>query len=169
MNAIVEMILAAVVMGIGATLVLDLWALIQKHFLGARTMSWKLVGRWVGHFPRGRFQHDDITAAAPVSGELALGWFTHYFVGVVYALLFLLVFGMGWARQPTLLPALGFGLLTVVAPFFIMQPGMGAGVLASRTPQPNAARLRSLLSHTVFGLGLYVAGAVFAWFAVQHA
>lgn len=39
-----------------------------------------------------------------------------------------------------------------------MQPGMGAGIAASRTPNPRAARLQSLVTHAVFGLGLYLAG-----------
>jgi hypothetical protein len=39
-----------------------------------------------------------------------------------------------------------------------MQPGMGAGVFASRTPNPVAARLRSLTTHTIFAAGLYAAG-----------
>jgi hypothetical protein len=36
-----------------------------------------------------------------------------------------------------------------------MQPGMGAGIAASRTPRPVAARMQSLLTHIIFGLGLY--------------
>ncbi|MDO9126054.1 MAG: DUF2938 family protein, partial [Parvibaculum sp.] len=40
--------------------------------------------------------------------------------------------------------------------------GMGAGIAASKTPKPNAARLRSLVSHTVFGIGLYVAALLVA-------
>jgi hypothetical protein len=39
-----------------------------------------------------------------------------------------------------------------------MQPGMGAGVAASRTPRPATARLHSLVTHGIFGLGLYAAG-----------
>jgi hypothetical protein len=39
-----------------------------------------------------------------------------------------------------------------------MQPGMGAGIAASRTPRPAAARVQSLITHTVFGVGLYAAG-----------
>ncbi|MEZ0237260.1 MAG: DUF2938 family protein [Methylophilaceae bacterium] len=35
---------------------------------------------------------------------------------------------------------------------------MGAGIAASRTPRPNAARIQSLITHGVFGLGLYIAG-----------
>jgi hypothetical protein len=34
---------------------------------------------------------------------------------------------------------------------------MGAGVAARRTPRPGAARLQSLVTHAVFGLGLYTA------------
>jgi hypothetical protein len=33
---------------------------------------------------------------------------------------------------------------------------MGGGFAASRSPDPVAARLRSLGSHLVFGLGLYL-------------
>jgi nitrous oxidase accessory protein NosD len=38
-----------------------------------------------------------------------------------------------------------------------MQPGMGAGIAASRTPKPAVARINSLLTHATFGLGLYLA------------
>jgi hypothetical protein len=49
------------------------------------------------------------------------------------------------------------GTVTVVMPFFVMQPAMGAGVAASRTPTPWINRLRSLLTHAIFGLGMYLA------------
>ena len=39
---------------------------------------------------------------------------------------------------------------------------MGAGVAASRTPHPNAARLRSVVTHTVYGVGLYLAAEIWA-------
>ena len=47
------------------------------------------------------------------------------------------------------------GLVTLVAPFFMMQPGMGLGIAASKAPRPNVARLKSIASHTVYGVGLY--------------
>jgi hypothetical protein len=50
------------------------------------------------------------------------------------------------------------GVGTVAAPFLLMQPAMGAGVAASRTPRPAAARLQSLITHAIFGLGLYGSG-----------
>jgi hypothetical protein len=47
------------------------------------------------------------------------------------------------------------GVGTVAAPFLVMQPAMGGGFAASRSPRPGRARLQSLLTHAVFGLGLY--------------
>jgi Protein of unknown function (DUF2938) len=52
------------------------------------------------------------------------------------------------------------GLATVAAPFLILQPAFGAGIAASLTPRPNIARVRSLLTHLSFGLGLYLAAEV---------
>jgi hypothetical protein len=63
-----------------------------------------------------------------------------------------------------LLPALAVGVATVVVPLFVMQPAMGAGFAASRTPTPLKNCLRSLATHAVFGVGMYLAGAL--WQAV---
>jgi hypothetical protein len=151
-----HLLVYALPIGMGATLLLDLWSWSLRRF-GIRSMDWCLAGRWVGHWPRGRFMHASIGQAAPVRGECVLGWVLHYTSGIAFAAMLLAVAGAGWLRQPTPWPALAVGVCTVVFPFFVMQPGMGAGVAGSRTPDPNRARLRSLLTHTVFGLGLYVA------------
>ena len=96
-------------------------------------------------------------------GESALGWGAHYLIGMAFASLMLL-WGEAWIRQPTLAPALLVGALTVAAPFLVMQPAMGAGIAASRTPRPGAARLQSLINHCVFGLGLYLSALAIARF-----
>jgi hypothetical protein len=88
--------------------------------------------------------------------ESAIGWTAHYLIGIAFAAILLASFGLDWARHPTIWPALVVGIGTVAAPFLIMQPGMGTGIAASRTPNPSAARLRSLVAHAVFGIGLYV-------------
>jgi hypothetical protein len=79
----------------------------------------------------------------------------HYLIGIAFAAALLAIWGLDWARRPTLAPALIVGIVTVLAPFLVMQPGMGAGIAASRTPRPAAARIQSLITHTLFGLGLY--------------
>jgi hypothetical protein len=157
-----EFAVRALSIGAGATVLLDLWAQFATRAFGMPAANWALVGRWIGHFPRGRFVHDNIAKASPVAGERALGWVAHYAIGVLYAALLVAISGLDWARHPTPLPALAVGLVTVAAPLFVMQPGMGLGIAASKTPNPNAARLRSIATHGVFGLGLYVSALVVA-------
>lgn len=144
--------------GVGATAVMDVWLLALKR-MGLRTLDFGLLGRWVGHMRHGRLRHAPIAASAPVRGEVALGWLVHYAVGVGFAALLVLLAGPGWLQRPTPVPALLVGIVSVVAPLFVMQPAMGAGVAARRTPAPWTNRLRSLANHTVFGIGLYAAAA----------
>ena len=146
--------------GAGATLATDLWAIARRKLLGVPAPDYGLVGRWFGHMTRLRFRHERIAAAPSVRGERLIGWIAHYLIGVVFAAVLLGIYGLAWVREPTIAPALAFGILTVAAPLLLMQPGMGAGIAASRTPRPNAARLQSLITHTVFGLGLYAAALV---------
>ncbi|NBF03433.1 DUF2938 family protein [Pseudomonas sp. Fl5BN2] len=163
MHELMALILQALPIGVGATVILDLWAVFQQRVLKIPAANWAMVGRWIGHFPRGQFVHQNIALAAAVPGERALGWLAHYLIGIAFAAALLRVYGLEWASQPTLAPALVVGVLTVCAPFLIMQPCMGAGVAASKMPKPNLARLRSLIAHSVFGLGLYGAGMFWAW------
>lgn len=156
MNNGMEFIVASLTIGAGATLVMDLWGLLLKLVFGIPSLNYAMVGRWIGHFPRGRFRHGNIGQAAQVRFEKPIGWGAHYAIGVLFAALLLALCGQDWLRHPTLLPALAFGLVSVCAPFFLMQPGMGAGVAASKTPNPPVARLRSLMTHAVFGAGLYL-------------
>ena len=156
-----EYLVAALVMGFGATAVMDIWAIARKRLLGMPALDYALVGRWLAYLARGRFRHDRIAASPPVKAERLIGWTAHYLIGIAFAAALLAVWGLDWARQPTLGPALLVGVGSVAAPFLLMQPGMGAGIAASRTPRPNAARLQSLLTHAIFGLGLYVT----AWVA----
>lgn len=153
-----DFFLRAVLIGAGATLVMDLWALLLKRLVGVPSLDYAMVGRWLGHLPQGRLTHPGIARSTPVAGERAIGWIAHYAIGVLFASVLLAIWGPAWAARPTLAPALIVGIVTVAAPFLILQPGMGAGIAASRTPKPGVARLRSLMAHASFGVGLYLAG-----------
>jgi|SRR6185503_7171062 len=155
-----ETILPVVLIGTGATVVMDFWILVRKRLFGIPAQSYGLVGRWLAGLARGKFRHERIAASPAVRGELAIGWIAHYLTGVAFAALLLAIWGSDWARSPTLAPALIVGIGTVLAPFLVMQPGMGAGFFASRTPRPAAARLQSLVTHAIFGCGLYGAALV---------
>jgi hypothetical protein len=151
---------AAIVIGLGATLVMDLWNVMVKWTLGIPSLNYCLLGRWLRHMPEGQFRHASIAAAAPKHFECVIGWVAHYTIGVIFGILFVTLLSKAWLLQPTLLPAVMFGVVTVVFPFFIMQPALGLGVASSRAPEPARARLKSLFTHTIFGAGLYLSAIV---------
>lgn len=153
-----DYLICTLTIGIGATAVMDLWGIARKPLFGIAAPDYGLVGRWLAHMMHGRFRHDSIKAAPPVHGERLLGWTAHYLIGIAFAAVLIAIWGLEWAQHPRIIPALIVGIGSVAAPFLLMQPGMGAGIAASRTPHPAAARLQSLITHAVFGLGLYAAG-----------
>jgi len=161
MNGKSEFIVRSILIGAGATVVMDLWAALLRRF-GVPSLNFALLGRWLGHLPHGQWHHDSIASAAPVRGERTLGWCAHYGIGISFAVLLLAVFGRSWARSPTLSPALLIGMVTVVAPLFVLQPALGAGVASSKTSAPLFNTLKSLVTHTVFGLGLFLAASATA-------
>jgi hypothetical protein len=156
------LLLQTIFVGVGATLVMDLWAIIQKRSFDIPSLDYALVGRWAGHFRQRRIMHRPIGSSPAIRHERSLGWFLHYLIGVFLAAMLVAMAGPDWLRNPTLLPALMTGIVSVVLPFFILQPAFGFGVAASQTPHPGAARRRSLIAHLSFGLGLYLAGEVAA-------
>lgn len=161
MRTAIECVFRSVFIGAGATLVIDGWAALLRRF-GVPSLNFAMLGRWIGHLLQGRLTHESIAKASPVRRELLLGWLAHYAIGISFAGLLLATFGLAWARSPTLGPALIVGVGTVVAPLFILQPALGAGIASSKTPTPVFNTLKSLTTHIVFGVGLFVAAVVAA-------
>lgn len=155
-----DILASSVFIGTGATALVDLWSLARRRLLGMPLPDYGLVGRWLCWLPRGRFVHRPISATPAVRGERLIGWASHYGIGILFAGMFLALAGGRWLDGPSFGAALLFGLATVAAPFLLMQPGMGAGIAARRTARPGAARLQSLVTHAVFGAGLYAAALV---------
>lgn len=161
MTTAIELVVRSILIGAGATVVMDLWAAVLRRF-GVPSLNFAFLGRWIGHIPRGRWLHESIAKAAPIRGELLIGWCAHYSIGIAFAGLLLAGFGLQWARSPTLPPALLIGIVTVVAPLFILQPALGAGIASWKTPTPAFNVFKSLLTHTVFGVGLFLAARAIA-------
>ncbi|WP_028024050.1 DUF2938 domain-containing protein [Enterovibrio calviensis] len=153
-------IVTSVVIGVGATLVMDIWALTLRKFLGIMPLNYGLVGRWAVHMGKGTFRHENISKAKPVRAELLIGWTLHYLTGVIFAATLIMVLDNSWITTPSVFPAICFGALTVGLPFFVMQPAMGLGIAASKTPKPSVARFRSVITHIIFGFGLYLSASM---------
>ncbi len=161
--------LGAVVVGLGATLFMDVWALLLQRAFNIPPANYCLVGRWLRHMPEGTFMHASIAAASPKRSECTVGWIAHYVIGSMYALALVALVSGSWLARPTLLPAVLFGIGSVLVPYLIMQPSFGLGIAASKTPRPTQARLRSLMAHAAFGVGLYVCAVGVSYVLRVHA
>jgi hypothetical protein len=163
MNNLALSLISAILIGFGATLIFDLWGLFLKNAFKITPSNICLVGRWLRYMPEGTFKHSNIVIAPQKSAECTVGWIAHYMIGITFAIAFIGLLGNNWLQHPTLIPAIIFGVVTVLAPFFILQPSMGLGFAASKTSNPTQARLRSLMNHTAFGVGLYLFALLVNW------
>lgn len=156
-------LLSAVVIGSAATALIDVWNLALKRLSDVRSLDYCWLGRWIGNLPTGVVRHRSMAAAKRVRFECPLGWAAHYSIGVALAIGFVAA-APEWIAHPTLGSALGFGIATVVFPFAILQPAFGLGIASSATARPAIARLKSVTTHVVFGVGLYAAAWVLSQF-----
>jgi len=76
-------ILSAVVIGVGATVAIDLWSQFLRRAFGIPSLSYCLLGRWLRHMPGGTFRHVSIVAAPQKPFECMVGWMAHYTIGIV--------------------------------------------------------------------------------------
>lgn len=156
MNTFFELIIFSIIIGIGATIIMDIYSLLIRKVFKIPSLDMGIVGRWIGHFKNGIFMHPNIILAEKINGERIIGWVAHYLIGISFAFTLLLICGLEWVYNPTFLPALLIGVLTTIAPWFLMQPAFGFGIAASKTANPTIARLRSLQAHAIYGIGLYL-------------
>lgn len=155
-----DYIFRSVMIGVLATAIYDLWGLVLVKFFGLPGSNWTLAGRWFCHMADGVFRHQDIRLATSVGYETAVGWSMHYIVGIIYAGLLLALCGSEWGRNPTLIPALLLGIITILAGWLVMAPAMGLGVAGADLPNVGVIRIVQFIGHCVFGLGLYLAATV---------
>ncbi|WP_374479626.1 DUF2938 domain-containing protein [Zoogloea sp.] len=153
-----------VLIGCGATLFMDIWLVFLK-WIGVQTLNFAFIGRWVGHVFHGRIAHASIGKASPIAHETWLGWITHYVVGIAFAFLLTSISGVTWTRAPSPGIAVLVGVCTVAFPLLVMQPAMGLGFAASKTPTPIKNGLRSLINHSIFGFGLFLSACLVEWIA----
>lgn len=148
--------LAIMIIGVMATLLIDLYSILLKHYFNIPSLDYKVVGRWLLYMLKGQFMHASILQSPALKREKAVGWASHYIIGCLFSGIFMLMVGQSWLFNPQVIPALLFGIATVSFPFLIMQPCFGFGVAASKLAKPQFARLKSLSTHALFGVGLYL-------------
>ncbi|UTW12820.1 DUF2938 family protein [Marinobacterium rhizophilum] len=141
-------------LGVFATVLIDVWSVFSNKILQLPKANWGMVGRWLGHIPKGKLIHNPIGASSAIKYESVLGWAFHYLVGIAYAYIYV-VLVVRYLDAPSLLAAWAFGMVTILAAWLIIQPGLGAGICAIRAPRPGMARIQNVAIHTIFGVALY--------------
>src|SRR5688572_736588 len=106
-------IVGAILVGLGATLVMDLWALFLRRAFSIPSLNYCLVGRWLRYMLDGVFRHASIAAAPQTRSECTVGWIAHYLIGAALAMVLVMLASSSWLERPTLLPAMLFGISTV--------------------------------------------------------
>ncbi len=143
----------AILVGVVATVVMDVIAMLRGRVTGVRGLDYALLGRWVLHMRSGLWFHNSIATADRRSGERAFGWLLHYLIGVIWAVP---AVWMVQAGASVVAAALVVGVGSVLAPWLVMQPAFGMGIAGNKLPKPWAARRRSLQTHLTFAFGLWV-------------
>jgi len=63
--------------GLGATLCIDLWAPFLRRAFAVASLDYCLLGRWALHMPDGKIMHERIASSAPGRHECVAGWTAH--------------------------------------------------------------------------------------------
>ena len=92
MNNLALSLTSTILIGLGATLTTDLWAMFLKRAFKIAPPNYCLVGRWLRYMPEGIFNHSNISSTPPKSAECTIGWIAHYMIGVMFTIAFVALF-----------------------------------------------------------------------------
>jgi uncharacterized membrane protein YeaQ/YmgE (transglycosylase-associated protein family) len=154
-----NLIVVGVVAGVLGTLVMDA----LNHLFARAGMISKIdmgmIGRMSAGWVRGRFCYRHPEEMERVANERLYGFITHYTIGVVLALIYVLGWDLLVGGPVSAVWAFVYGVATTVASLFFVYPSMGFGVAGIRSPEGIKSPLSSLANHLFFGVGMAVAVA----------
>ena len=140
--------------GILATLFMDLFSIINKKLFKITPLNYAIIGRWVLHWKSCKFAHNNIMQTQTLKNELVLGWIIHYITGVSWTYLYF-VMCTYFSYEINLLNTIIFTSITTLLPFMVIQPFLGFGFFAYKTPSPIHSIRNSLIAHITFGVGIF--------------
>ena len=148
-------VLVGVVVGVAATVTMDVLGGFARRLGLAAGAKGTWVGRWYLGIPRGRLVHADIGAAPEVAGEARAALVGHYLIGILLAVFYVLGSGFLGISPGDVVVAVGYGLATCVFPWFLVLPALGFGVFGVKGPPELRLFTSSVLNHLFYGLGLW--------------
>jgi len=155
-----DLVIKGVVAGVFGTLAMDMLNLLFARTGMISKIEVEMIGRMAVGWIHGRFRYGHPSEMQQVENEVLYGYVTHYTIGVVLAVPYML----GWALliEGPVSPvwAVAYGVATTVASVFLVLPSMGLGVSGRQSPEGMKLALSSLANHLFYGLGLAVGIAV---------
>lgn len=149
------LIIQSILIGTLTTLFMDGIAWLREKIFQIKPLNYAFVGRWVLSWKDKKYFHENIVTSPTKKHEALWGWCIHYLIGIFWVFLYLVLNNL-YSFDDIFLSILIFSLSTTLVPFLIMQPALGFGLFASKTPSPLVSIKNSLIIHTFFGFGMYI-------------
>ena len=149
-------IVQGLISGLIATIIFDLFNQSLNYAYNVNKPKWFLLGRYFIGCTRGKYFRKSLEADNEENNELVWGYGIHYLIGLIYGL-FYVIFNFLFFGYPSLLAAYSFGFITVLGAWcFLMPFAYNLGFFASKSDQQFKILAQNLISHFVFGTGLFI-------------
>ena len=153
-------IVTGVIAGVLGTFVMDF----LNHLLSRTGIILKIdigmIGRMSAGWAHGRFRYTHPGEMEQTANELLYGYITHYAIGGVLAIAYMLSWDILIGGPASAVWALVYGIATTLASHLFVLPSMGLGVFGRRSPEGIKGSLSPLANHLFYGVGIAVAIAL---------
>ena len=145
-----------IISGVIATIIFDIYQLSLSYAYNIKKPNWSIAGRYFAGLKYKKFYRSNLENDPPINNELIIGYFGHYFIGIIYGLTYVILNTIFY-EEPSLIFALLIGFITVLGAWCVMMPfAYNIGFFASQKEEQKQIMVQNLLAHFVFGIGLYI-------------
>ena len=149
------MIIEIVLMGVFATLVMDIGEeTVKALFPIKKSMEPEHLGRWILNMFNGVFIHDKIQTAKHFSSEIPVAISFHYFTGIFLAGIFIWIRNNFKVLPSSMYMGFVYGWSTIFLPGLIMFPALGFGYFGLDTHIGINNLISIVIAHSFYGLGI---------------
>ena len=154
-------LLQGIISGLFATIMFDLYHSCTNFAYGVEKPKWNLLGRYFLGYKENKFIRKNLINDEELDNELLWGYFFHYLIGIIYGIFFV-IFNFLLFDYPSILLAYIFGFSTVLGAWcFLMPFAYNLGFFGSKSEQRINLLVQNLISHFVFGTGLFIGLYIF--------
>ena len=150
-----NILINSLVLGLSATLIMDLLGWLRSSVFKIPSFNYAYLGRFFLILKDNEKGYRNITQAPEQKFERLIGWGFHYMTGIIFALIYTYIDHSNNTLE-TFISSILFGISTVLFPLLLIQPILGFGFFASKTPDQWISIKNSFVAHLNFGVGLFI-------------